>query len=152
MNSFGQDLEEAIEDLGPRFGIYLLGEIHRALHVGKKDRDLFALAFERGAGSENLLGEVLRGVGPWIRGCGTVGRSPQRPAAAVAELLFCGIRLSAGRATQCAGQRSSAFTAEARINRIFEPAAYRIDGHSAGLRRDRRPGGQLHARDGDRTA
>jgi hypothetical protein len=44
-----EDREEAIHDLVPLLGIYLLGDIHRALHVGEKYRHLFALAFERGA-------------------------------------------------------------------------------------------------------
>ena len=41
-------------------------EIHRALHVGEEDRDLLALAFERAARGEDLLGEMLRGVGAGI--------------------------------------------------------------------------------------
>jgi hypothetical protein len=56
MNSVRQDRKEAVHDLVPVFGIDLLGEIHRALHVGEQDSDLFALTFERAAGSKNFLG------------------------------------------------------------------------------------------------
>jgi hypothetical protein len=150
----GEDREEALHDPVPVFGVDRLGEIHRPLHVGEEDGHLLALAFEGAARREDLLGEVLRSVGSRIRGCGTVGRTSQRPAAAVAELLLCRIRLSAGRATQRAGQRRSAFTAETRISRIFEAASYAPHRGPLGRpeRRDRRPGGQLHARDSDRRS
>jgi hypothetical protein len=45
VNPVGEDREEAIHDLVPLFGIDLLGEIHRALHVGEEHGDLLALAF-----------------------------------------------------------------------------------------------------------
>jgi hypothetical protein len=53
---------------GALFGIDLLGEIHRALHVGEEDSDLLPLPFERAAGGEDLLGEMLRRVAPRIGG------------------------------------------------------------------------------------
>ena len=65
MNPAGEDLEEAIEDLVPRFWIELLGQLHRSFHVGEKHRHLFALALESGAGGKDLLGEV-----PWCVGAG----------------------------------------------------------------------------------
>ena len=50
----------------PLLGVDLLGEIHRALHVGEEDGHLLALAFEGAARGEDLLGEMLRRVGAWI--------------------------------------------------------------------------------------
>ena len=49
VNALGEDREEAIHDPVPLLGIDLLGELHRALHVGEEDRHLLALAFEGGA-------------------------------------------------------------------------------------------------------
>ena len=48
MDAVGEDREEAVEDLVPLFGIELLGQIHRALHVGEEHGHLLALAFEGG--------------------------------------------------------------------------------------------------------
>ena len=48
VHAVGEDREEAVHDLVPLFGIDLLGELHRALHVGEQHRDLLALAFEGG--------------------------------------------------------------------------------------------------------
>src|SRR5206468_5040517 len=56
-------LEEAVHDSVPVLGVELLGELHRAFHVSEEDGYLLALAFEGRARGENLLGEVLRGVG-----------------------------------------------------------------------------------------
>ena len=47
----------------PLFGVELLGQIHRPLHIGEEDGHLLALAFEGGLGGEDLLGEVSGGVG-----------------------------------------------------------------------------------------
>jgi hypothetical protein len=58
MHSFREDREETVHDLVPLFGIYLLGQIHRALHVGEEHGHLLALAFEGAAGGEDLRGEV----------------------------------------------------------------------------------------------
>ena len=48
--------EEAVHDLVPLFGVELLGEIHRALHVGEEHGDLLALAFEGATRRQDLLG------------------------------------------------------------------------------------------------
>jgi hypothetical protein len=40
-------------------------QLHRALEVGEEDRDLLALTLERRFGRQNLLGQVLGGVGFW---------------------------------------------------------------------------------------
>ena len=47
----------------PLLGVALLGELHRAHHVGEQHRHLLALALERAAAGADLLGEVLRGRG-----------------------------------------------------------------------------------------
>src|SRR5687767_9001194 len=53
-------LKDGIEKL-PRFLRITVGQqLHRTLDVSKKNRDVFALAFERAFGSENLLGQMLR--------------------------------------------------------------------------------------------
>ncbi len=62
VHAVGEDREEALEDAVPRFRIELLGQLHRALHVGEEHGDLLALAFERGLRLEDLVGEVFRGV------------------------------------------------------------------------------------------
>jgi hypothetical protein len=58
--------EETIHDPVPLFGIDLLGEAHRTLHVAKEHRHLFPLPFESATGGQDLLGKVLRGVGARI--------------------------------------------------------------------------------------
>ena len=47
VHAVGEDLEEALEDRVPLLGVDLLGELHRALHVGEEHRHLLALALER---------------------------------------------------------------------------------------------------------
>ena len=59
-------LEHGVEELARLLGIAVGEQLHRALEVGEEDGDLLALAFERGLGGEDLLGEVLGGVG--VRG------------------------------------------------------------------------------------
>ena len=51
-------------------------QLHRSLQVGEEDSDLLTFAFEGAPGGEDLLGEVLRGVG--FRGSETslTGRFP----------------------------------------------------------------------------
>jgi hypothetical protein len=62
MNPFGEDREKAIHDPVPILGVDLLGEVHRALHVGKEHRYLLALALEGASRGQDLLGEMLRRV------------------------------------------------------------------------------------------
>ena len=56
-------LEDRVEELARLLGVAVGEQLHRALEVGEQDRDLLALAFQGGLGGEDLLGEVLRGVG-----------------------------------------------------------------------------------------
>ena len=55
--------DDGIQKLLGRFRIQALDEPGRVLDVGKEDSDLFALAFQGGAGSEDLVGEMGRRVG-----------------------------------------------------------------------------------------
>jgi hypothetical protein len=57
--AIGEYLKETVQDLVPLFRIELLGEVHRALHVGEEDGHLLALALEGASRGEDLLGEVL---------------------------------------------------------------------------------------------
>jgi hypothetical protein len=46
--------------VAPRvLGIAVGEQLHRALEVGEEDRDLLALAFQRGSGGQDPLGEML---------------------------------------------------------------------------------------------
>src|SRR5262245_57548282 len=67
VNAVTEDLAEAVQDLVPLFGIDLLGEVHRALHVSKEYRHLLALALEGGLRLQDLLGEVFWGIGSRLR-------------------------------------------------------------------------------------
>jgi hypothetical protein len=67
VNAVGEDLEEAVENPVPFFRVELLGEIHRALHVGEEDRHLLALAFEGTARGQDLLGEVTGSIASGLR-------------------------------------------------------------------------------------
>src|SRR5215467_3971633 len=72
MHGLHDQLEHWIENLAPLFGIAFGEPLHRALEVSEEYRDLLALAFQRGFGREDLLGEMLRGVAlrrrkAWLR-------------------------------------------------------------------------------------
>jgi hypothetical protein len=62
VHAVGQDLEEALEDAVPGLGVELAGQLHRAREVGEEHGHLLALAFECGAGPEDLVAEMLRRV------------------------------------------------------------------------------------------
>ena len=55
--------EHRVEELARLLGVAVGEQLHRALEVGEEHGDLLALAFEGGLGGEDLLGEVLGGVG-----------------------------------------------------------------------------------------
>ena len=103
MDALAQDPEEALHDLPPPLRVALLGELHRAHHVGEQHRHLLSLPLQGTLAGADLLGEVLGDVG------GEVGRSSgsadrrggrcrsQLLAAGVAELLAGGVRGAAAR-------------------------------------------------------
>jgi len=66
VDAVGEDLEEAIHDAMPFLRINLLGQLHRAFHIGEQHGHLLALAFERGLGLEDLVGEVAGSVGAGV--------------------------------------------------------------------------------------
>src|SRR5262245_54657219 len=90
VHSLGEQLEETVHRAMPILEIELLGELHRALHVGEEHGHLLALAFDGAAGGENLLREVGRGVGAGVgtgrRDGWRSSRSRQRRRALAAEL------------------------------------------------------------------
>jgi hypothetical protein len=63
VNGLHHELEHGIKDLPRLLGVTVGKQLHRALQVGEEHRDLLALAFQRALGREDLLGEVLGGVG-----------------------------------------------------------------------------------------
>src|SRR5262245_1943722 len=48
MHAVSEDSEEAIKNLMPCLGVELLGQFHRAFHIGKQYSHLFTFAFEHG--------------------------------------------------------------------------------------------------------
>jgi len=111
MDALGEDREEAVEDAVPGLGVDLLGQVHRALHVGEEDGHLLPLAFEGGPGSEDLLREVLRRVGTWVRlvcrsGSGKGASAPET------EVHLRSVRPPASGAGSLGLQRAAAVAAE----------------------------------------
>jgi hypothetical protein len=68
-------LDHRVEKLARLLGVAVREQLHRALEVGEENGDLLALALERGFRGEDLLGEVLRGVG--LRGAESLSRGPR---------------------------------------------------------------------------
>jgi hypothetical protein len=58
MDGLHHPLEHGVEQLARLLRVPVGEELHRALEVGEEDRDLLALAFERGLRGEDLLCEV----------------------------------------------------------------------------------------------
>jgi hypothetical protein len=63
VDGFHHPFEHGIENLTRFLGVAVGEQLHRAFQVGEEDGHLFALAFEGALGGEDLLGEVLGGVG-----------------------------------------------------------------------------------------
>ena len=63
MDRLHHPLEHGVEELARLLGIAVGEQLHRALEVGEEHRHLLALAFEGGLRGEDLLGEMLGGVG-----------------------------------------------------------------------------------------
>src|SRR5205823_9080699 len=95
----------------PLLGVDLLRQLHRALHVGEEDGHLLALALEGGAGSEDLLGEVLRRVGARVR---LVCRG-KRASAPETEVHLRSVRPPASGARSLGLQRAAAVAAESGV-------------------------------------
>ena len=70
-------LEHRVQELARLLRIAVGEQLHRALEVGEEDGDLLALALQGGLRGEDLLGEVLGGVG--------IGRRELRGRAASAQ-------------------------------------------------------------------
>jgi hypothetical protein len=56
-------LDNRIKKFASFLRIAIGQQLHRTFHVCEKHRDLLALAFERAFSCENLLGEMLGGIG-----------------------------------------------------------------------------------------
>ena len=72
MDGLHHPLEHGVEELPRLLGVAVGEQFHRALEVGEEHRHLLALALEGSLGGEDLLGEVLRGVG--LRGVESLSR------------------------------------------------------------------------------
>ena len=110
-------LEHRVEKLLHVLRVAVGDHLHRAFDVGEQHRDQLALAFQRGAGDENLVGDVLGRV--------IFGRSealilfdrPQRMSALQAESGRRGDLAAAIGAAS--GQRSGALLAEPRLSGVL---------------------------------
>jgi hypothetical protein len=63
MHGLHHPFEDRIEDLARFLRIAVGQQLHRALQVREQDRNLLALTLERSLRDEDLLDEVLRGIG-----------------------------------------------------------------------------------------
>src|SRR5262249_2387714 len=126
-----EDGEETIDDPVPLLGIELLGQLHRALHVGEKHRDLLALALEHAAGAEDLLGQVGWGVGAGIAPDLVRERRRENMPARRAELDCRADDVAAARATP--GQRRPTLLAELRGRAVLVLAAGAPHGKGPGI-------------------
>jgi hypothetical protein len=68
MDRFHHPLEHRIKELAGLLGVTVSQKLHGAFQIGEQNRDLLALALERGLGGQDLLGQVLGRVG--LRRCG----------------------------------------------------------------------------------
>src|SRR5262245_28109408 len=81
MDGLHHSFEDGVEDLARLLGIPVGEQLHRIFQVGEEDRDLLALALQGGLRAEDLLSEMLRGVGlgrnyAGLAGWWTAHRSP----------------------------------------------------------------------------
>ena len=63
MDGLHHPLEHRVQELAGLLRIPVGQQLHRALEVGEEDRHLLTLALERRLRGQDLLGEVLGGVG-----------------------------------------------------------------------------------------
>jgi hypothetical protein len=76
MDGLHHAFEHGIEKFPGLLGVAVGEQFHGPFEVGEEDSDLLALAFEGAPGGEDLLREVLRGIGlrgrkprlSWTRG------------------------------------------------------------------------------------
>jgi hypothetical protein len=94
MHAVGEEGEEAIHHRVPFLGVHLLGECHRALHVGEEDGDRLALADQRRATGQDAFGEMARRIRARRRGRRRLAAEP--PAALIAELCGGTVVVAAG--------------------------------------------------------
>jgi hypothetical protein len=132
MDGVHHQAEDRVDELARLLGIAVGEQLHGALEVGEEDRDLLALAFQRGLGDEDLLGQVLRRVAlrggearPRLRWLGV----PELGAAPVAEATTRWVDLAALGAGQL--RRRAAPVAEAGALGILVLAP-RTSAHSSG--------------------
>ena len=118
VHAVGEDREEALQDPVPLLGVELLGQLHRALHVGEQHRDLLALAFERASATAGSCRRDAWGCRP--RGPNRGRLFTQRSTAVAAELL---LRFNRGSARDArAAEPMPALRAEAAVGTITMPA------------------------------
>jgi hypothetical protein len=79
--------KKAVHDPVQFFGVDLLGEVHRALHIGEQHSHLLTFAFEGAPGGEDLLREMFRRVGTRVGGAGR-GCAGDRERTLVTELGY----------------------------------------------------------------
>jgi hypothetical protein len=122
MHGAGEELEAAVHDRVDGLRIEALRERAEPHDIGEEHRNLLALALERAARREDLLGEVVRGVGLGRGEFGGAWRSRnQRRAAAATELLASLVREPTGGAGE--RERRPAFGTEAAALAVLGPAA-----------------------------
>ncbi len=121
-----QDLEAAVQDLVDLFRVQFLGEGGIVGHVGEKDGDELALPFQGGAGGEDLVDQVLGGVGVgWGEVYGTsLFPIPQLVSTLIAKLTAGWIHISTLGAGQL--QFASALAAELRPFGILKLAGWAL--------------------------
>jgi hypothetical protein len=90
VNGLHHVLNDGIEQPACLFGVAVGEQLHRALQVGEENRDLLALALQRGLGRQNPLGKVSGSVGRGgrraSRGWGRLPREGYSLPAPLAEL------------------------------------------------------------------
>src|SRR5262245_5494856 len=124
MDRFHHPFEDRVEKLAGLLGISVDEQLHGALEVGEKHRDLLALALEGSLGGEDLLGEVLGGVavGGAEPGSAAEGFWGGRSRMSATRTELCGWRQRSTAFGARTPKRRCAFLAELRALLIFVAA------------------------------